>query len=124
MLAARFELEEVLGPGEVVALPTFVPHRFKALERTLAIDLFSPVSDRTGIERGEPPLVSPTRVRALGSCTATLGEYVCTRPIRSGPVGPVWHLPQGRGLRQPNSSSHRTLPPGNRRPESWAMSDT
>jgi quercetin dioxygenase-like cupin family protein len=43
--------EEVLGPGEVVALPPFVPHGFKALERTLAIDLFSPVSDKTGIDQ-------------------------------------------------------------------------
>ncbi len=43
--------EEVLGPGEVVAFPPFAPHGFQALERVVAFDVFSPPSDRTGIDR-------------------------------------------------------------------------
>jgi quercetin dioxygenase-like cupin family protein len=43
--------EEVLGPGEVIALPPFVPHGFLALERVVAFDVFSPPSDKTGIDQ-------------------------------------------------------------------------
>jgi quercetin dioxygenase-like cupin family protein len=44
--------EEVLGPGEVVAFPPFAPHGFQALERVVAFDVFSPPSDKTGIDQG------------------------------------------------------------------------
>jgi quercetin dioxygenase-like cupin family protein len=43
--------EEVLGPGEVIAFPPFAPHGFQALERVEAFDVFSPPSDKTGIDR-------------------------------------------------------------------------
>lgn len=44
--------EEMLGPGEVIAFPPYVPHGFAALERVVAIDVFSPPSDKTGIDQG------------------------------------------------------------------------
>ena len=43
--------EAVLGPGEVIAFPPFVPHGFLALERVVAFDVFSPPSDKTGIDQ-------------------------------------------------------------------------
>ena len=44
--------EQVLGPGEVIAFPPFAPHGFRALERVVAFDVFSPPSDKTGIDQG------------------------------------------------------------------------
>ena len=41
----------VAAAGEVVHLPSNVPHRAKALEETLVLDVFSPVSEGTGIDR-------------------------------------------------------------------------
>jgi quercetin dioxygenase-like cupin family protein len=44
--ALRFELEGkeiVLRPGEVLHIPSNVPHRVVALEDSLALDVFSPV---------------------------------------------------------------------------------
>ncbi len=44
--------EVTLGAGEVLHLPADVPHGAEALEDTLIYDLFSPVSEGTGIDRG------------------------------------------------------------------------
>jgi quercetin dioxygenase-like cupin family protein len=41
---------EVAG-GEVLHLPSGVPHSAEALEQTLVIDIFSPPSETTGIDR-------------------------------------------------------------------------
>jgi quercetin dioxygenase-like cupin family protein len=44
--ALRFELESkeiVVHPGEVLHIPSNVPHRVVALEDSLALDVFSPV---------------------------------------------------------------------------------
>jgi quercetin dioxygenase-like cupin family protein len=44
--ALRFEIEGkelVLGAGEVLLIPSNVPHRVVALEDSLALDVFSPV---------------------------------------------------------------------------------
>jgi len=44
--ALRFELEGkeiVVRPGEVLHIPSHVPHRVVALEDSLALDVFSPV---------------------------------------------------------------------------------
>ncbi len=43
--------EEVLGSGEVIVFPAFVPHGFQALERVVAFDVFSPPSAKTGIDQ-------------------------------------------------------------------------
>lgn len=40
-----------LGPGEVLELPGNVPHGADALERSELLDIFSPVSLQTGIDR-------------------------------------------------------------------------
>lgn len=42
--------EMVLGAGEILHLPPNVPHSAKALEETLVLDLFSPISEKTGID--------------------------------------------------------------------------
>jgi quercetin dioxygenase-like cupin family protein len=44
--ALRFELEGkeiVLRPGDVLLIPSNVPHRVVALEESLALDVFSPI---------------------------------------------------------------------------------
>lgn len=43
--------EVLVGPGEVLLLPGDVPHDAEALERTLVLDVFSPPSATTGIDR-------------------------------------------------------------------------
>jgi quercetin dioxygenase-like cupin family protein len=45
----RREVE--VSAGEVLHLPSGVPHSAEALEPTLVIDVFSPPSERTGIDR-------------------------------------------------------------------------
>lgn len=45
------EAEHVLTGGEVLVLPSNVPHAAEALEETVILDVFSPVSERTGIDR-------------------------------------------------------------------------
>ncbi len=40
-----------LTGGEVLHLPSNVPHSAEALDETLILDLFSPPSERTGIDR-------------------------------------------------------------------------
>lgn len=44
--------EVVLGAGEVLHLPANVPHSALALEETVILDMFSPISETTGIDRG------------------------------------------------------------------------
>ncbi len=41
----------VLTGGEVLHLPSNVPHSAEALDETLILDLFSPPSEKTGIDR-------------------------------------------------------------------------
>lgn len=43
--------EATLGPGEVIHLPSNYPHSADALEETLVLDIFSPPSAGTGIDR-------------------------------------------------------------------------
>ena len=43
--------EVVVGPGELIHLPAHVPHSAEALEDTLVLDIFSPPSATTGIDR-------------------------------------------------------------------------
>lgn len=43
--------EVVVRAGEVLHLPSNVPHSAEALEDTLVIDVFSPPSEKTGIDR-------------------------------------------------------------------------
>jgi quercetin dioxygenase-like cupin family protein len=43
--------EVVVKAGEVLHLPPHVPHSADALEDTLVLDLFSPPSEKTGIDR-------------------------------------------------------------------------
>ncbi len=40
----------VLGAGEVLHLPSNVPHAAEALETSVVLDLFSPPSERTGVD--------------------------------------------------------------------------
>jgi quercetin dioxygenase-like cupin family protein len=47
--------EELVSAGQVMQLPPFVPHAAKALERTVVFDLFSPPSEKTGIDQGPAP---------------------------------------------------------------------
>lgn len=43
--------EVEVAAGEVLHLPSGVPHSAEALEPTLVIDIFSPPSEKTGIDR-------------------------------------------------------------------------
>ena len=43
--------EMVLEEGEVLHLPSNVPHSAEALEESVVIDIFSPTSEKTGIDR-------------------------------------------------------------------------
>ena len=47
--ADRHEL--IVGPGEIMHLPSNVPHSAQALEETVVLDIFSPPSATTGIDR-------------------------------------------------------------------------
>ena len=42
--------EEIVSAGQVMELPPFVPHAARALERSVVFDLFSPPSEKTGID--------------------------------------------------------------------------
>jgi quercetin dioxygenase-like cupin family protein len=44
--------EVVVSAGEVIHLPSMVPHSADALEDTIVLDIFSPPSEFTGIDRG------------------------------------------------------------------------
>ena len=43
--------EMILEGGEVLYLASTVPHSAEALEETLVLDIFSPPSEKTGIDR-------------------------------------------------------------------------
>lgn len=43
--------EVVVQEGEVLHLPSMVPHSAQALEESLVLDVFSPPSETTGIDR-------------------------------------------------------------------------
>jgi quercetin dioxygenase-like cupin family protein len=47
--AARREL--VIKAGDVLLLPSKLPHEAEALERSIVLDVFSPPSAETGIDR-------------------------------------------------------------------------
>jgi unsaturated pyranuronate lyase len=40
-----------VGPGQVIHLPSNLPHSAEALEDTVVLDVFSPPSQTTGIDR-------------------------------------------------------------------------
>lgn len=40
-----------LGAGEVLHLPPNVPHSADAVESSVVIDVFSPIAEKTGIDR-------------------------------------------------------------------------
>ena len=44
--------EMTLTEGEVLHIPSNVPHSAVALEESIVIDIFSPPSEQTGIDRG------------------------------------------------------------------------
>lgn len=44
-------LERVIGAGEVLQLPANVPHSAEALEDSILLDIFSPPSATTGVDR-------------------------------------------------------------------------
>ncbi|MCA9274128.1 MAG: cupin domain-containing protein [Phycisphaerales bacterium] len=46
------EHEEVLVGGQAIVLPPNVPHGAEAIEETVILDLFSPPSEKTGIDQG------------------------------------------------------------------------
>ena len=48
--SSEYEQVELTG-GEVLHLPCNVPHGAEALEETLVLDLFSPPSEKTGIDK-------------------------------------------------------------------------
>ena len=51
--------EVVVTGGDVLHLPSNVPHEAEALERTVVLDVFSPPSATTGIDdAGKPPLAA------------------------------------------------------------------
>jgi quercetin dioxygenase-like cupin family protein len=41
---------QTVGEGEVIHLPSNLPHSAEALEDTLILDIFSPPSEKTGID--------------------------------------------------------------------------
>ncbi len=49
--ADQSQEELILSAGEVLYLPSDVPHSAEALEDTLVLDVFSPPSENTGIDR-------------------------------------------------------------------------
>jgi quercetin dioxygenase-like cupin family protein len=51
--------ETELRPGEVLVLPGGVAHSCRALEDTHILDLFSPVSERTGVDAHAAPAAAP-----------------------------------------------------------------
>jgi len=47
----KSRVELTVAAGEVLHLPSNVPHSAEALEDTVVLDIFSPPSDKTGIDR-------------------------------------------------------------------------
>lgn len=50
-LVGSDQREVVIGPGEVLVLPPNEPHWVEVLEDTVVLDVFSPPSEKTGIDR-------------------------------------------------------------------------
>src|SRR5262245_32797403 len=50
-LAGAHSREVVIGPGDVLLLPANEPHYVEVLEDTVVLDVFSPPSEKTGIDR-------------------------------------------------------------------------
>ena len=48
---SRDRSEVIVRTGEVLHLPSNVPHSAEALEDTVVLDVFSPPSEKTGIDR-------------------------------------------------------------------------
>lgn len=48
---SRERRELIVRAGEVLHLPSNVPHSAEALEDSLVLDLFSPPSEKTGVDR-------------------------------------------------------------------------
>jgi quercetin dioxygenase-like cupin family protein len=48
---SRERRDVVVGAGEVMVLPANVPHSAEAVEDTVVLDVFSPPSEKTGIDR-------------------------------------------------------------------------
>jgi quercetin dioxygenase-like cupin family protein len=46
--------EVIVAAGEVLHLPSNLPHSAEALEDTIVLDIFSPPSQTTGIDRPRP----------------------------------------------------------------------
>lgn len=44
--------DRTLGGGESILLPPNCPHKAEAIETTLILDVFSPPSEKTGVDRG------------------------------------------------------------------------
>ncbi|MFI4891870.1 MAG: hypothetical protein ACIAQ0_00340 [Phycisphaerales bacterium JB058] len=47
----KTEHEALLVGGQAIVLPPNVPHGAEALEETIILDLFSPPSEKTGIDQ-------------------------------------------------------------------------
>ncbi|MEZ6317620.1 MAG: cupin domain-containing protein [Phycisphaerales bacterium] len=50
-LGEHGERIETLGPGEALHIPPDAPHGAEALETCVVLDVFSPPSEKTGIDR-------------------------------------------------------------------------
>ncbi|HYE02078.1 MAG TPA: cupin domain-containing protein [Phycisphaerales bacterium] len=62
--------ELVVGAGEVLVLPANLPHSCVALEATTILDLFSPPSERTGVDAcPAPEAASATKVAPARGAT-------------------------------------------------------
>lgn len=46
--------DAMVGPGEVIVLPSNLPHSAEAMEDTVVLDIFSPPSAGTGIDQKRP----------------------------------------------------------------------
>ena len=51
---SRDRREATVGAGEVIHLPSNLPHSAEALEDTVVLDIFSPPSAGTGIDKKPP----------------------------------------------------------------------
>ncbi len=43
--------EQTLEPGDVLHVPSNVPHSADAIEDSIVLDIFSPTSEKTGVDR-------------------------------------------------------------------------
>ena len=56
--------EVVITSGDILHLPALVPHEATAVEHSVVLDIFSPPSQTTGIDRVTPP---PTPARSANA---------------------------------------------------------